>query len=789
MRGLLGAREVTEVVNACDAGREGELIFRYVYELARCRKPVRRLWISSLTAEAIQRGMASLRPGAELDPLADAARSRAEADWAGRHERHPPRSPGWSSAAGGKTLMSVGRVQTPTLALIVRREQEIEKFKSEPYWQVRARFESAQGEYEGLWHRPAGRGPGRVGKGDAPSSAQAREQARERATRLTSREEAEAIVKDVLGTPGRVARVERKTIRERPPLLFDLTGLQKAANRRLGMSAKRTLAAAQALYERHKAITYPRTDSHYLTSDMASGLPDILAHLEQPPYRDLARAAIARGVPRGKRMINDSEVGDHHAIIPTAKTVDVSKLGPDEQKIHDLVARRFIAGFLPDAVFDKTEIETRAPIPGNEGQASEGRTIAEHRFISRGRVCVDPGWQAAEPPSKKQQKDQERRLPGVREGQSVHTAHAEVKEGKTEPPKRYSEARLLAAMERAGRELDDEALRRALKDAGLGTPATRAATIETLLKRGYIRRQGKVLQPTPSGRALIAAIPIDDLLSAELTGAWEHKLSLVARGRHERAGFMSDIRAFVVKLVEAMASAEVPDLDESVSEAQVLGHCPLCRGEVTEGFKTYQCATGKSCSFVIFKKIAGRTISPALVQVLLGRGRSQVLRGFRSKRGKRFSATLVLGDDGKVSMEFGTGGSASGAGKSRGDRTSGKSRSRQSNGTSSRSRSNGDGGAGPGKPPRCPACREGRIIAGNRGWGCSRWRESCRFVVWFDHNGVRVPDDEAERLFRRGQTRLMDGLSPDGRARLVLDLEREGNVRIELGKRGRRRGP
>jgi DNA topoisomerase-3 len=327
---------------------------------------------------------------------------------------------------------------------------------------------------------------------------------------------------------------------------------------------------------------------------------------------------------------------------------------------------------------------------------------------------------------------------------------------------------------------------------GLGTPATRAAIIETLLERKYIERKASELHPTPHGRALIAAVPVEDLLSAELTGAWEQKLAAIAAGRASRARFMDEIRAFTTRIVAACATATPPALDAPADE--VLGVCPVCKTPVTEGFKTYQCASGKRCSFVIWKRIAGRKVSPALVRVLLGRGRSQVLKGFRSKKGKRFSAALTLGPDGKVQFAFDDGGPADehvvheddgsdeparGQAAARKKRTTRKRPARTELGATA--------DAAPAAPPPCPSCGAGHIISGNRAWGCSRWRESCKFVVSFEHQGVRVPDHEADRLFRSGQTRLMDGLSPQGRARLVLDLAAPGNVRIEPGKRQRKK--
>lgn len=818
LEALLGDPDVGTVINACDAGREGELIFRFVYELARCTKPVRRLWISSLTPEAIRAGMARLRPAAELDPLADAARCRAEADWlVGMNATRA--LTGLARRAGGDALMSVGRVQTPTLALIVRREEAIEAFVSEPFWEVKATFAAAQPpagyHYQGLWHRrpvaealgagdrpppsqdaarpvtpAAAAGPARSPQGSADQATDAGRDAAESRTRLATRAEAEAIAEAVRGRPGQVSGLVRKAMREPPPLLYDLTDLQKTANRRFGMSAQQTLAAAQSLYETRKAVTYPRTDSRHLTSDLAAGLPDLLAALE-PCYGELARQAHARctapGVP-GRRMINDSEVGDHHAIIPTGIAVDVDRLSADERRIFDLVARRFLAGFLADAVFEKTRIETM---------------VGEHLFVSEGRVCVDPGWQAAEPPPPRQ--GAEPALPALRQGTPVDTTAVALHEGKTQPPRRYTEATLLGAMERADKMVEEAALRRALRDKGLGTPATRAAIIENLLRRRYVLRQGRELHPTAQGRALVTAMPVEDLLSAELTGAWEAKLARVARGELERPHFMAEIRAFVGQMVDTIARADGATMTGVGPEP--LGSCPLCGTPVSAGFKAYQCARKGTCTFAIYKRIAGRKTSPSLVQVLLARGRTQVLKGFRSKQGKRFSAALVLSPEGRVELAFERDAASSTAPRSPRPSTGsahapGKS-ARSAAASSSRRRPAAakaivqdraaakaivqDKAASPATPagPRCPACRKGHIIAGNRGWGCSRWREACRFVVSFEQQGVRIPADEGERLFRRGRTRLMPGFSPEGPARLVLDLGHDGNVRTELGKRSR----
>ena len=717
LKELMRAPDIDGIINGCDAGREGEHIFRLVYRYAfgaSRGKPVRRLWISSLTDQAVRAGMGRLRPSADYDRLADAARCRAEADWLVGLNATRAMTIAGRRGGGDAGLLSVGRVQTPTLAMLVRREEAIEAFVPQPFWKVHARLDGAGARWQATWTR---------GKTD----------------RLGTEPEARAIAAAVDGRRGVVSKVERKQVRERPPFLYDLTALQKAANRRYGLSAEQTLKAAQGLYERHKAITYPRTDSRFLTSDMAPKLPALVKCLEASPWGDVAREVTARGVRPGRRVVNDAEVGDHHAIIPTGRLPNADALGPAERRVFELVARRLLAALLPDAVFAATRIET---------------TVAEHVFVASGRVRMESGWQVAEPPAKAQSATPE--LPRVEQGTPADVLGVQVEQGTTQPPKRHSEATLLASMERpdAG-EVEEDEVRRAMKASGLGTPATRAAIIETLLRRDYVRREQKALVPTPLGRSLVHALPVPDLLSAELTGAWEARLARMAEGAADRARFMADIREFTARAVAAIGAAPVEAASRGPRE--VLGRCPVCGTPVTEGRAVFTCERGRECTFVIPKRIAGRKTSPALAKVLLGRGRSQVLKGFRSKKGKSFSTTLVLREDGTVGMDF----------EARAQRKPAE--------------------AAPARPAgaaRCPKCKRGHVVAGRRGWGCSRWREGCDFVVWFVQGGLRLPEDEADRLFRRRQTRLMTGLTRAGKARLVLDLEVEGNVRVEPGKRG-----
>lgn len=738
LKGLLNSKEISGVVNACDAGREGELIFRYVYDLTRSKKPVQRLWLASMTDAAIKQAFKNLKPGTDYDALADAARSRSEADWlVGMNATRALTLR--ARRAGGGELMSIGRVQTPTLALIVSREREIEAFKPEPFWQVFATFdageqpEGVQRTYEGLWTK-------------------------KKIDRFQKKEDAQRVLDEIEGKTGEVVKVVQKDIKQRPPYLFDLTSLQREANRRFGYSAKQTLDLAQKLYEQHKLITYPRTDSNYLTTDMKKGLPGVLQAISTGDYQPFCDELLANTPLKiTKRIVNDKEVGDHHAIIPTDKTPNLSKLDAKESKIYDLIARRFIASFYPDAVFATTKIAT----------AVEG-----HIFVTSGKVRKEAGWQEVEPPSKyakaakgKGKKKPEPILPAVTKGDQVPVADQRLHAGMTQPPKRFSESMLLGAMERAGAGLDDEILRRAMKESGLGTPATRASVIETLLKRQYISRKGKVLVPSDYGRALIDSVPSEELKSASLTGQWESKLSQIADGKTSRADFMKQVREMTASLTSTLLEQEMELADALKAPADKskpsLGKCPICKTDVTEGHKAYSCQTGRDCSFVIFKRVAGRSISPSLVKLLLAGKRSKPLKGFRSKKTKKqFQAALELDEKGTVKLVF--------------DNSPRDAPARAPRQTSQPRRA--PPREQPPTRPTCPACEQGSIIEGKKGWGCSRWREGCRFVVWYEQAGHKLDADAGLRLFHDGDTGALDAL---GGKHVVLDLEAEGNVQIK----------
>ncbi len=615
VKGLLRDKSVEEVVNACDAGREGELIFAYTYELAGCRAPVRRLWISSMTDAAIRQGFDALRPGSELSNLEAAARCRSEADWlvglnatramTTRHRK------GRDAA-----LLSVGRVQTPTLALLARREAEIEAFVPQTFWQVKVVFEADEdrGTYEATWNRP-----GKVDK-------------KEDIDRLYDKAEAEAIVARIAGRDGVVKKVQRKQTKERPPLLYDLTTLQKEANKRFGFTAQHALDLLQGLYERHKLLTYPRTDSRHLSSDQVPTLPNALRGLDFGPYRPWAQKTLGKWpIKLSKRVVDDAEVSDHHAIIPTGEDPRQKSLSVEEKRMFDLVARRFLAVFEDDAIFATVTIDT---------------TIGDDKFMARGRTCLDPGWRAVDPPLSKKK---ELLLPAVNDGETVAQSSHKLHEGQTKPPKRYTEATLLAAMERAGESVDDAELKRAMKRNGLGTPATRAAIIETLLAREFAQRVAKHIVATPWGRAVLEAIPVEVLTSARLTGAWEARLVTLAEGGDEtRERFMADVRKFTAQIVNAVRKSDLtPETSRKLAppppSGAKLGDCPKCGKEVRQGRRGWGCV---ECPVYVPNSVARRDVSVQMAKTLLRDGKTKVLKGFKSRDGKAFSAALQLTGDG-----------------------------------------------------------------------------------------------------------------------------------------------
>jgi DNA topoisomerase III len=611
---LMKDKDVDLIVNACDAGREGELIFAYLLETSGVRKPVKRLWLSSMTKKAIEEAFSHLREGEEMRLLEEAARSRSEADWLVGMNATRAASIRLRAAFDG--AVSLGRVQTPTLALVVRRELEIRAFVSEPYWLVEARF-AATGErvYSGRYL-----GGKRIKEGEATG-----------------------IVKDVTGQPGTITKLEKKEEREAPQLLYDLTSLQRHANTLFGFSARRTLAAAQRLYEEHKAITYPRTNSRFLTSDMIGEIKPTAAHVGRNERYAKGAAFVTRmeKLPLG-RVVNDKRVEDHHAIIPTRSEHDLTKMGPDESRIYDLVAKRFLAIFHPDAVFERTRIET---------------TVAEHVFRTSGRILIEAGWKSVygeETQAEKAEDDSggDQLLPKLEQGEDVETRSVDSLRKETQPPRRFTEASLLGAMETAGKDIQDADLRDAMKDSGIGTPATRAAIIERLIQVGYIEREGRALIATEKGVQVISLLGEHPLTSPELTGSWEHRLSLIEQGEDTRPAFMSDIVKFTTDTVQ-----ELDKLKGVKIERANLGPCPICGRDVIENRKGYSCWSkdDPGCGFVIWKKKANKILPVGVVKELMEKRRTEkAVPGFRGRSGRTFSAKLKLeqNDEGKWRVEF-----------------------------------------------------------------------------------------------------------------------------------------
>ncbi len=720
--GLL--EQAAEVVNACDAGREGELIFAWVYEAAGCKAPTKRLWISSMTDSAIRKGFDALRDGERLNDLADAARCRAESDWLVGLNATRAMTARFSQGAE-RVLLSVGRVQTPTLAVLVRRRREIEAFEPQTFWQVKARLHAEKGDWEAIWIRRASRTRPHVSdsttKADKKTKADQKSKPGKntkddgRRDRIHDKAEAEAIRDRLVDAEGKVSRVERKKSREKPPLLYDLTSLQKEANRRFKFSAKRTLEIAQALYETHKVLTYPRTDSRHLPRDEVAGLPDKLRGIAFGPYEATARDALDRWpIKLSKRVVDDTEVSDHHAIIPTGIDARRCNLSVDEKRVFDLVARRFLAVMQPDAVFAVVQMTA---------------SFGEDHLFARGRTCLEPGWRAIDPPASdkrgakkaptgKKKGAEASLLPPVEKGDDVKVLKPWLHEGTTKPPRHYTEATLLAAMEGAGDQLDDAELKRAMKRNGLGTPATRAAIIETLLARNYVERKSAQMIATDHGCRLLDALPFDGLTSPKLTGSWEARLVAMAEGNDDRTAFMADIALYTAQIVAAIRGVDADAVKQAGFEApaatgEVLAACPLCGSEVRQARYGWSCV---GCAVHVPGRVAQREISPRMAKTLLKSRQTKAVKGFTSKAGKKFSAALHLTDEGKVEFSF----------------------------------------PDPDPIGDCPECGKPVRPRGTI-YTCDTGR-SCKFVVFAEIAGHKVKLADVKALLTDGATGLIEGL-------------------------------
>jgi len=676
----LKSPHIDEVICGTDADREGQLLFQEVWDASECRKPLSRLWISSLTTAAILEGLKSLRSSESVAGLAAAGNGRAFADW----DFGMNLTEGFTSIFGSfdtirkkPNVISIGRVQTPTLALIVEREWEIESFVAQPFFEVKAEFTTSQGEYPGKWFDPG-----------------------EDSKRITDPQLAESIVAKTRGKLGRITKMDQKDVQEPAPLLFDLTSLTIAASKKFGFSAERVLQLAQSLYEK-KAITYPRTDCAYLSEDILPKLPDHLNAVRQDPYKDLADEAGLLGVPKGKRVINT--ITAHHAIIPTTEKVAIEKLNREEYNLYDLIVRRFLAVWFPPAQYHQTDVVTVV-----EGES----------FRTKGKVLKSLGWKKVygsedfeekvvrktkKKDNQEQAEEENATLPPLSKGEAVQTKRVLSEEKTTKPPKRFTQGDLLKAMEGAGKQIDDEVLRQQLKGKGLGTVATRPAILESLLDRGYIFQDHKTLKPTEKGIELIRLIKerlpkAQLLISAEMTGQMEFDLSKVEKGELTIEQYMTEVEEAIGLIIEELRSfqqrngktplALAPtshasgtrkgkreavntarktefkgqesakqDKENKVTkkiQAQALGNCPKCGGEVIEGQKGFGCSNWRSgCHFVLWKTpICGKVLTPNQVKCLLKKGKTPLIKGFKSKSGKSFAAYLIWEDSAEAKLKF-----------------------------------------------------------------------------------------------------------------------------------------
>jgi DNA topoisomerase-3 len=639
---LAKRKDVGELINACDAGREGELIFRLIQQHAKSRLPVKRLWLQSMTPQAIREGFEHLRTDDELRGLAEAARSRSEADWlVGINGTRAMTA--FNSRDGGFFLTTVGRVQTPTLSIMVEREEQIRKHVARDYWEVRATFAVDAGEYEGKWFDPAWK--------KNPDDAE------QRSDRLWREADALAIAEAVQGEPATVSE-EAKPSTQASPLLYDLTTLQREANSRFGFSARTTLSIAQALYEKHKVLTYPRTDSRALPEDyvaVARQTIEMISKESLPgPLRPLAvhaQTALKEGfVKPSKRIFDNAKVSDHFAIIPTL--LAPKSLSEIEAKLYDMVAKRFLAVFFPSAEFMVT---TRISTVAKAGK--------DYRFQTNGKVMVRPGWLAV---YGREAQEDDANLVAVGKGELARTESIDVKALRTRPPARYTEATLLSAMEGAGKLIDDDELREAMQEKGLGTPATRAAIIEGLIYEKYIHREGRELVPVAKAfqlMTLLRGLGVEDLTKPELTGNWEYQLAEMEKGHLGRDTFMRSIAEMAERIVK---KAKEYDRDTIPGDYATLATpCPNCGGVVKENYRRYACigvAAGpnarEACGFSISKIPGGRAFELAEVETFLRDKRIGPLEGFRSKAGWPFTAEIRLvrddeSDNWKLEFDFG----------------------------------------------------------------------------------------------------------------------------------------
>jgi len=720
---LIKRKDVTALINACDAGREGELIFRYIVQYANLQKPIRRLWLQSMTLASIREGFSVLRSDAEMQPLADAAMCRSESDWLiGINGTRAITS--FNSKHGGFILTTVGRVQTPTLMIVVDREEKIKKFIPKDYFEIKASFQAAAGLYDGLWFDR------NFTKDNRPEEA--------KPERIWDKAQAEAIRQKCQQQPG-VVTEESKPSTQMSPLLYDLTSLQREANNRIGFSAKRTLQIAQRLYEHHKALTYPRTDARALPEDyveVAKKTLAIMATVEQ--YGGFARQILdEKWVRPSKRIFNNEKISDHFAIIPT--NVMPKALQADEAKIYDMVTKRFLAVFFPPAEFLVTTRIT---------------TVREETFKTEGKVLVNPGWLAVY--GKEGNPEQQADLTPIQAGETVQTVNIEIASQQTKPPARLTEATLLSAMEGAGKLVEDEELRQAMSAKGLGTPATRASIIEGLLYEQYIVRQGRELKPTAKAfslSTLLRGLQITELCSPEMTGDWEFKLKQMEQQRLGRPEFMREINTMTGKIVEKVKNSEHNSIPGDFGPLQT--RCPKCGGEVHEQYSRFQCV---ACDYFLWKNLASRQFEASEMDTLLSSKKVGPLVGFHSHKGRPFTAVVKLNAEHKIEFDFG--------------------------GASDEDINAQSAGNEPKEPiGKCPACAANVIEAGS-GYACEKSlgkTPSCTFRSGSIILQQPIDRTQMKKLLETGKTDLFTAfISRKGRPFKAFLVIREGKVGFEF---------
>lgn len=734
LKKLMGRKDIECVINACDAGREGELIFTYIYEINKCKLPRKRLWVSSMTPSAISEAFENLRTQEQMASLQDAARCRSESDWlVGINATRAITSRMFG--ARNKNLASVGRVQTPTLSMIVEREHEIQNFKSRPYWRITARFRVENGEYEGVYQRPDFK----------PSE----KSPLDKADRIWQHSDAEAVLWNVRQIG--VAKVSDKNTlsKQSAPRLYDLTTLQREANNKFGYSAGRTLSIAQALYEKHKLITYPRTDSRALPEDYRGVVAKTLSALEEPYAKFAQRAVDEKYVSKaGRRVFDNKQVSDHFAIIPTE--THNQKLNADERKIYDMIARRFIAAFYPEAQYDVT-VRISA--------------VGSNVFRTEGKVLRVPGWLDV---YEKTAGDKDSIPPLSSAQEQAQVLEANLKEEATKPPARYTEATLLSAMEGAGKLLEDEELAEAMKDSGLGTPATRAQIIETLIAHKFVERQKRELVPTTRADGLIKFLKVlcvDSLTSPVMTGEWEKKLRQIEKSQISRKDFMTGIENVTREIVEKARDFK----EDSVEPRETDIPSPIDGTNLLETFRSYKSQDGK---FTIYKTIGNRKISESEVRELATKGRVGPLDGFKSKLGRPYSAILKLDENFAVKFQFGDGESTP------------------------RKQENLEDAPVVGRCPRSAMglcdCKDGELVATESAYVCrSKSERKCSFRLGRTMLSHTITQAEIDSLINTGKTPMIDDFvskrtNKKFSASLVLDPR--GNISFEFARKTRPAG-